>query len=217
MLGSHQAREDLNTALGNVEVMKTTAVLLATVFDDFQTSALGTVGRCQCFEADNAVGNAVHGLVQRLGGQVVQQQYRRVVAREVMFDGQNLAPVAQRTLRQKTDFREAVDHHTGGFDALDHLEYLPRCFTQLQVRGVEQALVVIGVEQAFGRRQFEDIDMFVELPAVRGCTRAQLAFGLGQGDVQGYFARCRSGLQKLQGYGCLAGSGLSLEKKHMTA
>lgn len=77
--------------------------------------------------------------------------------------------------------------------------------------------MVIGVEQAFRRRQFEDIDMFVELPTVRGCTRAKLAFSLGQGDVQGYFARCRSGLQKLQGHSCLAGSGFSLKKKHMTA
>ncbi len=134
-----------------------------------------------------------------------------------MLDGQNLTPVTQRALRQKTDFREAVDHDASRFDALDHLEYLPSCFTQLQVRGVQQALVMIGIEQAFRRRQFEDIDMFVELPTVRGCTRAQLAFSLGQGDVQGNFARCRSGLQKLQGHGCLTGSGFPLEKKHMTA
>ncbi len=183
MFRRHQAWKDVNTVLGNGEVVKTAAILLATILDDFQAPALGTVSRCQCLKANNAVGDTVHSLVQRLGGQVIKQQHRRVVAGEIMLDSQDLPSVTQRTLRQKTDFREAVDHHASGFDALDHLEYLPRRLTQLQVRGVEQTLVMIGIEQAFGRRQFEDIDMFVEFPAVRGGTRAQLAFSLGQGNV----------------------------------
>ena len=54
-----------------------------------------------------------------------------------------------------------------GFDALDRLEDQLGRLAELQVGGIEQALLLLGVEQAFRRHQLEDLDRLVERPAVR--------------------------------------------------
>ncbi len=159
----------------------------------------------------------MHGLVERFGGQIIQQQYRRVVAGEVMLDGQNLPTITQGALRQQANFRQAVDHHPRWLDALDHLKDVARGFAKLQVRGVEQTLMMIAVEQVLGRGQFEDVDFVRQFPAVRRCAFAELVLGFGQSDVQRHFTQVCPCLEELKCYGCLAGSGFAFEKENMIA
>ena len=172
------------------------------------------VGR-QFFQADHAVGDAVHGLVEGFGGQVVQQQHRGVIAHEVMLDRQDLPAIAQRALREQADLRQAVDDHAGRLDPFDHLEDLPGGLAQLQVGGVQQALLVVSVEQAFGWSQFEDMDVVIQVPTVGLGALAQLALGFGQGDVQRRFAVFRTGLQKMQGDGGFTSAGFTFQQEQM--
>ena len=111
--------------------------------------------------------DAVHGLVGGFGGQIVEQQNRGAVLREIMLDRQDLPPVAQRALRQQADFGQAVEHHPVRLDALDSLENLLGGFAEFEVGGIEQALLLVGVEQAFRRQQFEYLDAIVQRPAMR--------------------------------------------------
>ncbi|MNT72991.1 hypothetical protein D3C72_2116440 [compost metagenome] len=112
------------------------------------------------------MGDAVYGLVQRFGGQVIQQQHRGVIAHEVVFDRQNLPAITQRTLGQQADFGKAVEDDARRLDPFDHFEDLTCGFTQFQVGGVQQGLLLLGVEQAFRRRQLENVHVFVQLPAM---------------------------------------------------
>nr|GFA06095.1 hypothetical protein [Tanacetum cinerariifolium] len=134
VLGGYQARKHLDAIGHDIEVVVTAAVLLATVFDHPQASALCAISRGLHLQANHAMGNAVDGLVQGFGGEVVQQDDRRVVAREIVLDREDLPAVAQRTLRQQADLRQAVDDHTCGLDLLDDLENLLGGFAQFKVR-----------------------------------------------------------------------------------
>ena len=96
-----------------------------------------------------------------------------------MLDGEDLAPITQRALGQKADFREAVEDHARGLDALDGVENLLRGFTKLQIGRVQQALLLFRIEQALGRDQFEDADFWAEGPAVGCCAITKLGLRLG--------------------------------------
>ncbi|MNI57000.1 hypothetical protein D3C73_1120330 [compost metagenome] len=134
-----------------------------------------------------------------------------------MLDRQDLPAVAQRALRQQANLGEAVEHHAGWPDAFDHFKNLFGGLAQFQVRGIQQRLLVLGRQQAFGGRQFEDMDIVVQLPAMGARTLAQFAFGFRQGDVQRAFAGFGAGQQKVQGDRGLAGTGFSLKQKHVAA
>ena len=54
--------------------------------------------------------DAVHGLVESVRRQVVEQQDGGAVPRKIMLQGQDLPPVAQRALRKQADLRQAVEH-----------------------------------------------------------------------------------------------------------
>ena len=73
-----------------------------------------------------------------------------------------------------------------------------------------------GGQQAFGGRQFEDVDVIVQLPAMGARTLAQFAFGFGQGDVQRALAGLGASQQELQSDGGFAGTGFTLQQKYMT-
>ncbi|MNI36541.1 hypothetical protein D3C73_905950 [compost metagenome] len=166
MFSRYQAREDVYAILQDCEVVKAAAVLLTTVLDHTHPSPLGAIVRGQFFQANHPVRNAVHGFVQGLGCQIVQQQQRGVVTHEVMLDRQDLPAVAQRALRQQTNLGQAVEYHAGRLEALDRVENLLGGFAQFQVGGIQQALLGLGIEQAFRRRQFENMDVLIQVPAV---------------------------------------------------
>ncbi|MNP39649.1 hypothetical protein D3C76_1332340 [compost metagenome] len=80
-------------------------------------------------------------------------------------------------MRQQANLREAVEHHPGWLDPFDHFEDLPGRLAQLQVRGVQQALLVLGIEQAFGWGQLENMNIVVQRPPVGGCALTQFTLG----------------------------------------
>ncbi len=82
----------------------------AAVFDQPQAASLDAVFGAALLELHHPVRDAVHRLVFQVGRQVVEQQHGRAVPGEVMLQREDLAPVAQRTLRQQTDLRQAVEH-----------------------------------------------------------------------------------------------------------
>ena len=69
------------------------AKLYAAIFDDACTPPLRAVSRRQFLKPQHAMGDAMHGLVADVGGQVVKQEHRGVELREVVFDRQDLTPV----------------------------------------------------------------------------------------------------------------------------
>ncbi len=68
------------------------------------------------------MGDAVDGAVGGLSGQIIQQNDRGIVLREIVFQCQNLSSVPQRTLGQQPDFGQAIDHDTLGFQTFDGIE-----------------------------------------------------------------------------------------------
>ena len=70
---------------------------------------------------------------------------------------------------------------------------------------------MLGIEQAFRRRQFENMHVFAQFPTVGAGALAQFALGFGQGDVQRAFAGLGASQQKVQGNGGLAGARFALQ------
>jgi len=68
-----------------------------------------------------------------------------------------------------------------------------------EVGRVQEALVLVGIENAFGRHQLQDLDARDEGPAVRSGAGAQLLLGFGEADINSDFAGFRAGHQELQG------------------
>ena len=108
-----------------------------------------------------------------------------------MLQREDLAPIAQRALREQADLREAVEHDALRLDPLDRLEDALGRLAELEVGRIEQALLLLLVEQALRRHQLVDV-IRRRGPAVRLGALAQLLLGLGQGDVEAALARLRA-------------------------
>ena len=97
-----------------------------------------------------------------------------------MLDRQDLPPVAQRALRQQPDLGQAVEHHAARPRAFDRFENLLGGLAEFEIGRIQQALLLLGIEQAFRRQQFEHLDVVVQRPAMRGGAVAQFLLGFGQ-------------------------------------
>ena len=95
VFGGHQAWKHMHAVAHDGEVVKAATVFLAPVLHHPDTPPFGAVVGGQFLQADHAVGHAVHGFVEGLGGQVVEQQHGGVVTHEVMLDREDLPAVAQ--------------------------------------------------------------------------------------------------------------------------
>ena len=109
MIGGDQSGKHGDAAGLDVEVVVAAAKTLAAALDDAQPPPFAAVDRRQLVEMDHAVRDAVNGAIGALGGEIVEHDDGRIMLREIMLQRENLPPVAQRALRQQTDFREAVD------------------------------------------------------------------------------------------------------------
>src|SRR6476469_1134550 len=132
-----------------------------------------------------------------------------------MLDRQNLATITQRTLRQQPDLGKAVQYHPVRLRAIDGGENLLGGFAQFEIGGIEQALLLLGIEQALRRQQLIHFDARVELPAMGSRTEPQLALGFGQRDVEAFLAGARPLHQKLERNRGLPGPGRPLDQKHV--
>ena len=93
------------------EVVVAAAEVAAAQLDDLQLPARLAVRRRLLLERDHAVGDALQLQVRALGGAVVEQEHRAVAADEELLEREDLAPVAQRALRQQAHLGERVEHH----------------------------------------------------------------------------------------------------------
>ena len=153
------------------------------------------------------------GSIDALGGHIVEQEHGRTVAGEIMLQREDLPAIAQRALRQQADFRQAVDHDALRLQPLDRIEDALHGLAELEIGGIEQALMLVGVEHALRRQQFEDLDCRSSI--VQPCERApsrNSCLGLGEADVDADFARFGARQQKLQGDRRLARAGTALEQ-----
>src|SRR5262249_33146984 len=119
MLQRDEAGENVDAARANDHVVVAAAIGLAAIFDDTHAPPLGSVIGRTLFEAYHAVGDAVRGLVHRVGGEIVESEHGGTATCQMVLDGQHLTAVTQRALRQKSDLRQAVDDDAGGMHALD--------------------------------------------------------------------------------------------------
>src|SRR6476620_567677 len=69
--------------------------------------------------------------------------------------------ITKRTLSEQPDFRQAVENNPLGFGAVDRIEDQFDGFPELEVRRIEQALLLIGIEQALRGLQLEHFDVGV--------------------------------------------------------
>ena len=159
MIGGNQPGEHRDAARFDVEVVIAAAKALAAAFHHAKPAPFAAIDRRQLIEVDHAVRNAVNGAVGALGGEIVEHDDSGIMLGEIMLQRQNLPPVAQRALRQQTDFRQAVDDDALRLDPLDAVEDALHGFAELEVGGIQQALMLIGVEHALRRHQLENLDV----------------------------------------------------------
>jgi hypothetical protein len=119
-------------------------------------------------------------------------------------------------LRKQANFGKAVENDTVGLRLLKRLEYALGRLTQLQVRGIQEALLLVRIQQTLGRDELENFDI-VEHPAMRRSTGPQFIVGLGQCYVEATLPGSRPSQQELCRNGGLAGTGLALKKKDPSA
>ena len=96
---------------------------------------------------------------------------------EIVLQRKNLPSVADRTLREETNFRQAVKDNPARLRLFEGFEYLCYRLTQFEIGGIEQSLLLIGVQRAFSGGQLKHLDIVSDCPTVRSGPIAQLLFG----------------------------------------
>ena len=134
---------------------------------------------------------------------------------EIVLDRQNLPPIPQRALREQSDLGKAVQHYPARLHAIDRRQNLLGGLAEFEIGRIEQALLLLGVEQAFGRQQLEHDDPLVQRPAVGGGAQPQLPFGFRQGDVEALLAGLCALHQELERDRRLSGPGVTLDQEHV--
>ncbi len=129
---------------------------------------------------------------------------------KVMLQRQDLAPVAQRVLRQQPHFRQAVEHDAHRRLLVDLLHHALGRLAKLDFRRMENGLLAIRVE-VHVVDQLEHRDA-VERPAMAVGHRGQFLGGFRQRDVQPFFALFRAFQQELQRQRGLAGARRALDQ-----
>ena len=218
VLGRDQPRKDLHAAGLDDEVVVAAAERLAAILDDPQPPPLGAVVGRQLLQPDHAVRDAVHGLVGRLGGQVVEHQHGRVVPGEIVLQRQDLAAVAQRALRQQADLRQAVEHDPVRL----HAARPPRrsAWSSRRARGrTNRAGSAAGPRRAgFPAAPARRSRSPSSVQPCEARAGAQLVLGLGQGDVE---RRARRPPRRPSGTAARSSScrcpGLPSSRKHRAA
>ncbi len=183
-----QPREDRYAAALDAEVVIAPREALSAVLDTQRRRRSAPYSGVRCSSWMTPCTDAVHGLVEGVGGQVVEQQHGRVMAGEIVLEREDLPPVAQRALGEQADLRQAVEHHPLRPDGLEAGEDGGGRFAELQFRRVQEGLLMVGVEQALRRHHLEDRQLRRQLPPVRGRAGPELLDGLRQRDVEALFA-----------------------------
>ena len=138
-------------------------------------------------------------------------QHRHVVEEKEALERQHLPAVAQRSLREQPDLRQAVEHDPVRLDALDLRERHPDRLAEFQVGRVDERLLLLRIEAQLGRDELVDVEA-VEGPAVALGHRQELALALGERDVEAPLAPAQAVEQELQAERGLPGAGPALHE-----
>jgi hypothetical protein len=182
VVARHQPREHLEAAGADGVVVIAVAEGDAAHLAHPQAPALAAVAGRELLQRQHAVGEALELEVAGGGARVVEQQHRAALAGEVVLEGQDLPPVAQRVAGQQAHLGERVEHHPHGAHPLHGVEHRAGGLGKLHLRGVEEGVLRVGLEALLGRLQLADGDA-VERPAVGGGHVPQLLLGLGEGGI----------------------------------
>lgn len=131
-----------------------------------------------------------------------------------MFQRQDLAPIAQRVLRQQPHFGQAVEHQAHRLYPLDLGHHGTCRFPQFDFRRIQDGLLQIRTEP-FLCDEFEDIDA-IERPAMRPGDNVQFISRFRQRDVQTAFVPGPPGLQELKAERGLARTRRAFDQVHVT-
>src|SRR3954454_15903680 len=102
MFRGHEARENRDAAGKDHIIMVTTAIGGAADFLHGQPASRCAVFGRQLFQNQNAVRETENMTVGAGCAAVVQEQGGAITSREILFEGKNLASIAERILRKQT-------------------------------------------------------------------------------------------------------------------
>jgi hypothetical protein len=156
---------------------------LAAAFDHAQPPTLSAIDRRELIEMDDAVSDTVYRSVRGFGREIVKHHDGGIVLGEIVFECENLPAVAEGTLRQETNFGEAVEHDPLRFEPLDGIEDTLNGLSQLEIGGIEQALMLRRIEHALGRHELNHLDRRANLPIVRAGAVPQLSLSFSEAYV----------------------------------
>ena len=148
MFGGDQPRKHREAAAFEDEIVIAAAKLDAAHLDHAQPPSFRAEFLGGLLKRDHAVGDAVQLQVVRVGCPVVQHQHGAIAAGEELLQRQDLAPVAQRVLRQQPHFRQAVEDDPRRAQLLDALHHFAGRLAQLDFRGMQDRLLAVGIELA---------------------------------------------------------------------
>ena len=181
VLGGDEARIDLQSAVLDREVVEAALERDAAHLHHPHPPALRAVVDRKLLQKHHPVGDGVKLQVVLVRGQVVEQDDGGPAPGEEVFESQDLAPVAQRTLREQPEFRQAVDDDAGRIKAFDLVEDELAGLAQLHFRRLQDGQFLARVEAGLRRNELEDGDA-IQRPAVALGHEAQFALGLRQGE-----------------------------------
>ena len=95
-----------------------------------------------------------------------------------MLECQELASISKRALCEEANLRQTIDNNSGGLNAVHRVEDELDGLAQLELRGIEQALLLIGIEQILRRLKLEHFSVRIQSPPVGGRSVKQLTFRL---------------------------------------
>jgi hypothetical protein len=214
MVDGNEAREYLDAAGADDEVVKAAVEPSAAHLEHPQTAPLGAISHGRLLEADDSMTEAVQAQIFRVVGEVVEEQGGAAALGEEMLQRQHLSPVAQRALGKQSDLREAVEYDPGGTEPFDLLHDEADGFPELEVGSVDDRLLTLGIETELRRDQLEYLDA-VKIPAVGRGRVQQFLAAFGQGDVERRLAAVATLHQKLQAERGLSRTRRAFEKVDM--
>jgi hypothetical protein len=217
VFGRDQARKHLNASSLDGKIVESSSKGLPTILNNTHPPPLGTIVGAEFLEPDHTMGNAVGGPVQCFGREIIQGQHGGFAARKVVLESQQLAPIAQRTLGEEANLRETVDHDASWLHSLhcfrNHLDRL----AQLKVRGVQQALLPVRIEEGICRLQLKDLNEIIQIPTMRRRAFQEFLLRFRQRDVKRSLFRSHAFHQKSYCNGGLTRSRMPFEEEQASA
>src|SRR6185436_8538903 len=145
--------------------------------------------------------------------EVVQKNDGALTSGEEVLESQHLTTIAQRVLRQQSQFGQAIEHYARRVQLCDPVEDELGRFAELHFSGMQDCQLSLRIQRRFRRYQLEDVDA-LERPSMSSGYESQFLRRFRQRDVKDSLAAARAFHEKLQGKRRFAAAGLPLVEVH---